>query len=159
LQITKNTVAIIDYTLTDDDGEEIDSSSDGEPLRYIHGVGDLIPGLEEELEGKRAGDSVKVRVPPEKGYGERDEALVQDVDRKHLPAEVELELGMQFQAQGPAGLLVMTVVDIGDDTVRLDANHPLAGVALNFAVTVRDVRPATEAELEHGHVHGPGGHH
>jgi len=158
MQITKNAVAAIEYELKDDAGEIIDTSEGSEPLTYIHGMGSLIPGLEAELEGKASGDELKVRIEPEDAYGERHEEMVQDVPRSELPDGVELQPGTQLQAQGPAGVQVVTVVSIDGDTVKMDGNHPLAGVNLNFDVKVVEVREATAEELEHGHVHGPGGH-
>lgn len=159
MQIKKHTVAAIQYTLKDDSGEVIDSSSGGEPLTYVHGVGGLIPGLEAELEGKRAGDALKVRIAPAQGYGERDENLVARVPRSQMPSGAPLEVGMQFQARGPEGAQVVTLVRLEDDAVWLDANHPLAGMHLNFEVSVVSVRAAAPEEIEHGHVHGEGGHH
>jgi len=157
LQIAKKTVARIEYKLTDDSGEVIDTSEGQEPLAYLHGSGNILPGLESELEGKTSGDAFKVRITAADGYGERDEGLVQDVPKDQLPEGAELQLGMQFQAQSEHGFHILTVVGIGDATVKMDANHPLAGVALNFEVEVVEVRDATSEELEHGHVHGPGG--
>ena len=158
MQITKHAVAAIDYTLTDDSGEVLDTSQGRTPLAYLHGVGGIIPGLERELEGKAAGDSFEVRIAPEDAYGVRNEAMVQDVPRSQMPDGVEIQVGMQLQAQTNAGPQVVTVVDVAEESIKLDANHPLAGVHLNFAVKVVEVREATAEELEHGHVHGPGGH-
>lgn len=158
MQIAKNTVAVLDYTLTDESGEVLDTSEGHGPLAYVHGVGMLIPGLEEELEGKVQGDTLKARIAPERGYGVRDEAMVQSVPREQLPDEVEIEVGMQFQARSDHGMHVVTVVAIEGDAVELDANHPLAGATLHFDVEVLEVRAATSEEIEHGHVHGPGGH-
>lgn len=158
MKIAKNVVAALEYTLKDDDGTVIDSSTGGPPLQYVHGVGGLIPGLEEELEGKAEGDSLQVRIAPEKGYGEREEAMIQSVPRSQLPADAEITVGTQFQAQSEMGIHIVTVTGVEGDTVQLDANHPLAGVHLNFDVKVVEVRPATEEEISHGHVHGPGGH-
>lgn len=158
MQIVKNAVVRIDYTLTNNEGEVLDTSKGREPLAYVHGVGGLIPGLEEELDGKAAGDSLKVSIPPEKGYGERNDGLVQTVPREQLPAEADVKIGMQFQAQSNAGVHVVTVTEIAGEEVTLDANHPLAGETLNFDVNIVDVREATTEELEHGHVHGAGGH-
>jgi FKBP-type peptidyl-prolyl cis-trans isomerase SlyD len=159
LQITTNAVATIEYTLKNDEGEVIDTSSGRDPLAYVHGVGALVPGLEAELEGKKAGDSLSVRIPPEKGYGERHAAMIQEVPRQQLPADPEPQIGMQFQARNEGGqTLILTVVAVEEETVKLDGNHPLAGVPLNFDVQVVEVREATSEELEHGHVHGPGGH-
>lgn len=159
MQITKNTVASFEYTLKDDSGSVIDTSKGRAPLAYVHGAGSLIPGLEDELEGKQDGDSFQVRIPPERAYGERDERMVQDVPRAELPPEVDIVVGMQFRAESPAGDHIVTVVEVEGESVRLDGNHPLAGVPLNFEVAVVGVRAATPEEVEHGHVHGPGGHH
>lgn len=158
MQITKNSVASIEYELKDDDGVVIDTSEGGEPLTYLHGVGNLIPGLEAELEGKGSGDAVRVRIEPNNAYGERHDERVHDVPRSELPEGIEIEPGTQLQAQGPDGIQVVTVIGVEGDTVKMDGNHPLAGVHLNFDVRVVDVREATAEELEHGHVHGPGGH-
>jgi len=159
MQITKNAVATIEYELTDDAGEVVDSSKGSDPLAYLHGAGNIIPGLESELEGKTIGDAFKVRISPEDGYGPRRDEMVQDVPREQFPDDAEIQPGMQFQAQGPSGgVHVVTVVGVQGDQVKLDANHPLAGVHLNFDVKIVEVREATAEELEHGHVHGPGGH-
>lgn len=158
MQITQNAVASIEYTLTDDSGEVIDTSKGQGPLTYLHGTGSLIPGLENELEGKGVGDAFKVRVEPDEAYGQRNEEMVQDVSREQLPADLDPQIGMQLQAQTEQGMHVVTVVGVEEAHVRLDANHPLAGVTLNFDVQVVEVREATGEELEHGHVHGPGGH-
>jgi FKBP-type peptidyl-prolyl cis-trans isomerase SlyD len=158
MQIAKHTVATLEYTLTDESGEVLDASKGREPLAYVHGVGMLIPGLEEELKGKVQGDSLKARIEPDRGYGVRDEAMVQSVPRQQLPDEVEIEVGMQFQAQSEGDVHVVTVVEVEGEEVKLDANHPLAGVTLHFDVEVKEVREATSEEIEHGHVHGPGGH-
>lgn len=159
MQIAKNKVVTIDYTLTDDDGAVIDSSDGREPLAYIHGMSNIIPGLESALEGKQTGEQLNVRVPPEEGYGERMDTLRQEVPKDRFQGAEDLQVGMQFHASTDSGPLVVTVVDIEGDTVTVDGNHPLAGVTLNFDVTVREVRDATAEEMEHGHVHGPGGHH
>lgn len=159
MKISQNAVVSIDYELKDDAGEVIDSSKDDAPMTYLHGVGNLLPALEAELDDKTSGDSLKVRLTAANGYGERSEEMVQVVKRAQFPTDITLEQGMQFQTEGPNGPQVVTVVEAADDDVKLDGNHPLAGVDLNFAVTVVDVREATPEELEHGHVHGPGGHH
>lgn len=159
MKIEKNKVVSIDYTLTDDQNEVLDSSEGGAPLAYIHGNGNLIPGLEKSLEGRTAGESIQVSVPPEEGYGVRDESKVGQVPREALAELGDVQPGMRFQAQGPHGVEVMTVVEVSDESVTMDGNHPLAGETLQFDVTIRDVRDATPEELAHGHVHGPGGHH
>jgi FKBP-type peptidyl-prolyl cis-trans isomerase SlyD len=158
VQIAHHTVASFNYRLTDDSGALIDGSED-EPLTYIHGTQSIIPGLEQALEGKRGGDTLQVRLSPELAYGERDEDLVQEVPREALPTEAEIEVGVQFHAESEEGQHILTVVGVDGDTVRLDANHPLAGKTLHFDVQVVSVRAATPDELKHGHAHGPGGHH
>jgi FKBP-type peptidyl-prolyl cis-trans isomerase SlyD len=159
MQIAKNSVVTIDYTLTDDSGTVLDSSEGREPLSYLHGSGGIIPGLECELDGKQIGEQLKVAVSPEDGYGIRNDALCQEVPRSHFDGIEGLEVGMRFRVDSDAGPMVITVMEIGDDSVSVDGNHPLAGVNLNFAVTVREVREATEEELAHGHVHGTDGGH
>jgi len=158
VQITAETVATFEYKLTKDDGELLDSSEGSEPLVYVHGTGSILPGLETQLEGKAAGDTLQVRLAPEDAYGEHDAGMVHEVERGQLPPDVEVTEGMQFHAESEDGVHILTVLSVEGDTVKMDANHPLAGVALNFDVKVVEVRAATAEELEHGHVHGPGGH-
>jgi FKBP-type peptidyl-prolyl cis-trans isomerase SlyD len=158
MQITKHKVVKIHYTLTDDDGDVIDSSEGGEPLVYLHGVGGIVPGLEDALEGKSVGDRIQVNVQPEDGYGEQDDDLLHEVDRSQFEEIDDLELGMQFQVDTDDGPMVVTVVEITDENVTVDGNHELAGVALNFDVTVREIRDATPDEIAHGHAHGEGCH-
>lgn len=158
MQIAKNTVATIDYTLTNEQGQVLDTSNGGEPLSYLHGVGGIIPGLENALEGKSTGDAVNVTIQPEQAYGTRNEQLVQEVPRKMFQGVDNIQPGMQFRAQGPQGTQVVTVVGVAGDNVKIDANHPLAGVTLKFDVNVVGVREATAEEISHGHVHGAGGH-
>lgn len=158
MQIGKHKVVTIDYTLTDAQGDVLDSSQGGEPLSYIQGTGSIIPGLEAALEGKSSGEALKVSVPPEQAYGERDEALRQTVSRDLFEAADRLEVGMRFRVQSDGGPQIITVAEIKGDTVTIDGNHPLAGVTLNFDVTIRDVRDATSEELSHSHVHGPDEH-
>jgi FKBP-type peptidyl-prolyl cis-trans isomerase SlyD len=155
MQITKHKVASIHYTLTDNDGKILDSSSGREPLTYIQGIGNLIPGMEEGLEGKSKGEKLSLKISPEKGYGIKDEALTQRVPRTAFGGQ-EVKVGMQFQTNQGG---VVTVTHAGLSEITVDANHPLAGLELNFAVEIMDIRPATEDEIAHGHVHGPGGHH
>ncbi len=159
MNIEKNVVVAIDYTLTDNDGVVIDTSTGREPLKYLHGTGALIPGLEKELEGKVAGDKLDVAIKPEEGYGARDEQLLQAVPREHFGHVPDIQVGMQFQANSEQGPIMVTIVDVNDQQVMVDGNHPLAGVILNFKVEVKEVRAATEDELSHGHVHGEGGAH
>jgi FKBP-type peptidyl-prolyl cis-trans isomerase SlyD len=137
----------------------IDSSSEGDPLAYMHGQGQIVPGLERALDGKCAGESLAVTVAPADGYGERDQDLVMVVSRAQFERPEELAVGLQVQVSGPEGDSVARVTAVEGDEVTLDSNHPLAGMRLSFSITVRDVRAATAEELRHGHVHGPGGHH
>jgi len=157
--IAPDKVVLIHYTLTDEAGKVLDSSSGGEPLAYLHGQGNIISGLESALNGRQAGDKLNVRVEPADGYGVRDDALVQQVPRRQFGG-TNVQPGMQFNAQSSHGQArVVTVTRIVGDMVTVDGNHPLAGEVLNFDVEVAEVRDATPEELEHGHVHGPGGHH
>ena len=156
MQIEKNRVVTFEYTLTDNDGEVIDSSEGGEPLSYVHGVGGLIQGVEEALEGKASGDQLNITVPPEKAYGDRDDELVDVVGRDAFGDVEDLDIGMRFRAQTDDGEHMVVVTQIEGDQVTLDGNHPLAGMQLNFDIKVKDVREASAEELEHGHVHGDG---
>ena len=158
MAITKDKVVSIDYTLTGENGQVLDSSKGKEPLAYLHGANNIIPGLESALEGKAAGDQLNVSIPPERAYGTRDERMVQAVPRTAFQGVADIQPGMQFQAQTQQGARLITVVGVEGDQVTIDANHPLAGATLNFDVKVVDVRDATEQEKSHGHVHGPGGH-
>lgn len=159
MQVTKHKVVAIDYTLKDDGGDVIDSSEGVEPLHYLHGEGNIVPGLECVLEGKSVGDQLNVTVSPSDGYGERHEELRQTVDRNTFADVDDLATGMQFRVQTEdEQFLVVTVVEVGDDKVVIDGNHELAGVTLHFDVTIRDIRDATSEEISHGHAHGPGGH-
>jgi FKBP-type peptidyl-prolyl cis-trans isomerase SlyD len=158
MQIAANCVAYIHYTLTDPSGSVLDSSSGGEPLAYLHGAGNIIPGLEQALEGKQAGDTLSVTVEPEQGYGVRDEALVQQVPRRAFQGVRDIKPGMRFHANTGHGDAQVIVTSIQGDMVTIDGNHALAGVTLTFAVEVTKVREATSEELMHGHVHGAGGH-
>jgi FKBP-type peptidyl-prolyl cis-trans isomerase SlyD len=159
MQIAKNKVAKIDYTLTDPNGQVIDSSQGREPLAYLHGASNIIPGLESALEGKAVGDVVNVTVPPEQGYGVHDPKLVQPVPRSNFQGVADIQPGMQFEARTPDGARIVKVVAVDEQNVTVDANHPLAGMPLKFDVTVKEVREATQEEVQHGHAHGAGGHH
>ena len=157
--VAADKVVLIHYTLKNDEGKVIDSSSGGDPLAYIHGHGNLIAGLERELEGKPAGTKLSVKIAAADGYGERDPQLVQRVPRRSFGGSA-VKPGMQFQAQTSSGEgRVATVVGIQGDMVTVDLNHALAGENLNFDVEIAEIRDATQEELEHGLVHGPGGHH
>jgi FKBP-type peptidyl-prolyl cis-trans isomerase SlyD len=157
MQISSHKVVSIHYTLRDNQGNILDSSEGRDPLHYIQGIGNLIPGMEEGLEGKQKGDKLDIKVSPEKGYGVRSEEMIQQVPRSAF-GDQEVQVGMQFQAQSNHGTQVVTVTEVGLESITVDGNHPLAGVELNFAVEVMDIREATQDELDHGHVHGPGGH-
>ncbi len=159
MNISKNCIVTLNYTLTDDENETLDTSVGGEPLVYLHGAQNIIPGLEEALEGKKMGDKFKVSIPAEKAYGEHMEEMIQNIPKNQFPPGQDLQPGMKFQANSPQGPIVLTVVEVGETDIMVDGNHPLAGENLNFDVEVAEVRAATEEELNHGHAHGPGGHH
>ncbi|HEX4649096.1 MAG TPA: peptidylprolyl isomerase [Steroidobacteraceae bacterium] len=159
MSIARDQVVTIHYTLRDEAGEVIDRSPPGEPLAYMHGHGNLVPGLERELTGRQTGDRLEVTLSPADGYGEYDAQLVQQVPRRALKGIGNLKLGMRLSASSGQGTRPVTVTRIAGDMVTLDGNHPLAGKKLHFEIEVAGVRAATEAELSHGHVHGPDGHH
>jgi FKBP-type peptidyl-prolyl cis-trans isomerase SlyD len=159
VSIQKDSVVTFNYTLKDDAGEIIDSSAPGEPLAYLHGHGNLVPGLERDLEGKNAGDKLSVKVAPSDGYGERNKDLIQKIPRRSLKGINQITVGMRLNAQTQEGPRAVTVTAVTGDMVTIDGNHPLAGQNLNFDIELVEVRDATEEELAHGHVHGPGGHH
>ena len=158
MKVAHNAVVVIDYTLKDNAGEVIDSSEGAGPLAYLHGSGNIVEGLEEALEGKEAGAEVQASIEPTKAYGERHEDMKQDVPIDLFGGVENIEPGMQFQSETDQGPVLVTVVEVTDEKVTVDGNHPLAGVHLNFDVKVLEVREATAEELEHGHVHGEGGH-
>lgn len=158
MQIAERCVASFHYTLTNDAGEVIDSSRGREPLAYLHGVGQIVPGLEEALAGRQAGDKFIVDVGPDEGYGPRHDGLIQQVPRAAFQGVDDLQVGMQFQAQGPQGALSVVISAIDGDLVTVDGNHPLAGETLHFDIEVTEVREASVEEVLHGHVHGAGGH-
>lgn len=157
--IAENCVVSMYYELTDDAGEVLDASTDGEPLTYLHGANNIIPGLENQLAGKAAGDKLTVTVQPQDGYGLRSSEMVQEVPRDAFPEPDAIEVGMRFNAQSDNGTMSVEVTALSPTTVTVDANHPLAGKVLHFAVTIDDVRTASAEELAHGHVHGAHGHH
>jgi FKBP-type peptidyl-prolyl cis-trans isomerase SlyD len=158
MQIESNSVVTLHYTLKDNDGNVIDQSDDGSFL-YMHGAMNIIPGLENALAGKSAGDEISVKVSPEEGYGVKDDARIQEVPKEMFDSADEIKVGVQFHAQGPDGsAVVVTVVEVKDEAVVIDGNHALAGMDLNFEVNIVDVREASAEEIEHGHVHGPHGH-
>ncbi len=158
MQIEPNSVVTLHYTLKDNDGNIIDQSDDGSFL-YLHGAMNIIPGLEDALIGKTAGDELSVSVAPEEGYGVKDPERIQEVPKEMFEGNDDIQVGVQFHAQSPDGAaVVVTVTEIKEDVVIVDGNHALAGVDLNFDVKVIEVRAASEEEVTHGHVHGPHGH-
>ena len=157
MKIQNNSVVSFHYSLTDDDGISIDSSEGKEPLGYLHGAGNIIPGLEKALEGKEVGDSLTVAVSAAEGYGEVQKELIQEVPREAFQGIDSIELGMQFEAQtGQGGSVPVTVIAVTDELVTVDGNHPLAGKNLNFDVTIEEIREASEEELAQRHIHGLG---
>jgi FKBP-type peptidyl-prolyl cis-trans isomerase SlyD len=158
MEISDKTAVSLHYTLTNAGGEELDSSVGDAPLVYLHGTGNIIPGLEEALTGKKVGDKLQVSIQPEKGYGLIDPAMSQVVSRKMFEG-MDIEVGMQFHADVNFGSGVITIAEINGDDITIDGNHPLAGEVLNFDVEILEVRAATADELAHGHVHGHGCDH
>jgi len=154
MNISQDSVVSIHYTLRDNQGNILDSSSGRDPLQYLHGRGNLIIGMEEGLEGRSMGDQFDLKISAEKGYGLKNDQLIQQVPLSAF-GDQPVNTGMQFSTQKGQ---VVTVTEVGKDTVTVDGNHPLAGVELNFQVEVVNIRTATEEEIAHGHVHGPGGH-
>lgn len=159
MQIADRRVAQFHYTLTNDQGEVIDSSTGHDPLTYLHGKGNIVPGLEKALVGKQAGDMLKVSVPPDEGYGLLLPEMIQVVPRDSFQGVDEIKAGMRFQAQTEHGPLMVRVTQVTEDSVTVDGNHELAGQTLHFEIEVTDVRDASVEEVLHGHVHGAGGHH
>ena len=157
MTITKNKIVSIDYTLRGADDEIIDISG-SEPMMYLHGHENIIPGLEKAMEGKAAGDSFKVFVPTVEAYGIRDQNLVIAVPRSSFDGVEKLEEGMQFEAQFPNGSQIVTIIKVTENDVTVDGNHPLAGMDLNFDIAIKEIRDATEEEIAHGHPHYEHGH-
>ncbi|MBL8859644.1 MAG: peptidylprolyl isomerase [Planctomycetes bacterium] len=158
--ISKGKIVSIHYTLRGDDGVVIDSSEGGTPLDYLHGAGNIVPGLEKGLDGHAVGEKLEVKVAPADGYGVHDPRGVQRVPRQAFPEDVDLEPGMQFGAEDPQGdSTTVWIVKVEDEQVVIDMNHPLAGKTLHFAISIAAVRDATKEEVAHGHPHGPHGHH
>ena len=160
LLIGENSVVSVNYTLTDDAGKVLDSSDGSKPMVYLHGAGNIVPGLEKALVGKAAGDSLKVRVEPAEAYGEVIPNGVKTIERAAFEGVDTVEVGMAFQAQAPDGSSQhIMVTKVEGDNVTIDINHPLAGVALNFDIKILSVREATKEELDHGHTHEDGHSH
>lgn len=158
MQIGPRTAVTIEYTLRDDKGELLDTSEGGTPLSYLHGSGTLIPAVEKALDGKGVGEAIEVSMTAAEGYGERDEKLVQNLPLRKLSTK-KAEIGKRYRIATPRGSQVGLVTAIHGDYATVDQNHPLAGRALSFVAKVVGVRAATDEELTHGHIHGPGGHH
>jgi FKBP-type peptidyl-prolyl cis-trans isomerase SlyD len=157
--IADGQVVIMQYTLRADDGEVLDASTADEPMAYLHGAENIVPGLEKALTGKGVGYKGKVVVEPAEGYGEREDAEPDAIPRRAFPPEMDIEPGMTFMAEGPNGEHApIWVLAVEDDKVIVDSQHPLAGRTLHFEVEVVGIRNATEDELAHGHPHGPDGH-
>jgi FKBP-type peptidyl-prolyl cis-trans isomerase SlyD len=157
MQIAEGMIASFHYTLTNDAGEVIDSSAGRGPLTYLQGAGNIVPGLEDEMLGRRAGEAFDVVVAPKAGYGETNPMLVQVVPKSALQGVETLEIGMEFQAHSPQGPMSVAITRIDGDEVTVDGNHPLAGQTLHFAIEITEVRPASSEERAHGHGHGEGG--
>lgn len=159
MTIAQHKVVTIHYKVSDSDSDEvIDSSVNGEPMTYLHGARNIIPGLEQALEGKSVGDELEVTVEPVDAYGERSDDRVQQVPIEAFQEIEKIEPGMAVTAQTDQGTINLVVIEVDETTVTVDANHPLAGKMLKFEVKIEAVRDASEEEMEHGHVHGPGGH-
>lgn len=159
MQISADKVVYFHYTLRNDAGEVLDSSDGNDPLPYIHGHQNIVPGLESELEGLSVGDKKLVIVSPDQGYGERHPDATQEVPLSDFPEDIPREEGLQIFAEGPDGQhFPLWITEVKANSVVLDGNHPLAGETLHFDVEIVEIRAAEEEELAHGHVHGPGGH-
>ncbi len=160
MSITDKKVVTIEFTVKNaDTNEVIESSVGGEPLIYLHGFNNLVPGLEKALTGKKVGDKYEVNVTAEEGYGVRDDALVQEVPMAAFEGVEKVDVGMEFTADGPNGPVVVEVTKIENDMVTIDSNHPLAGIPLAFSGEIQEIRDASDDELEHGHIHGPSCNH
>jgi FKBP-type peptidyl-prolyl cis-trans isomerase SlyD len=157
MQIADKKAVAIEFTLKDDKGEVMETSVGRDPLWYMHGIGNLVPGLEKALEGKSAGESIDVTLAPEEGYGARDDKLVRNLPLRRFPG-AKVQAGGRYQVQAEDGLRVVLVTAVNGDYAKVDGNHPLAGRTLHFIVKVVEVRDATADEQKHGHVHPPGGH-
>jgi FKBP-type peptidyl-prolyl cis-trans isomerase SlyD len=160
MKIADKTAVAIEFTLSDDKGEQIESSREGKPQWYLHGLGNLVPGLEKQLTGKSAGDTVDVKLGPADAYGERDEKQVRNVPLRRFKV-ARIQVGGRYPIQDSDGMRAVLVKAVNGDYAQVDGNHPLAGKTLHFVVKIVEVRKATEEELEHGHVHDADdhGHH
>ena len=159
MNISKNSAVTMHYALKNDNGDDLGSSQGHEPMAYLHGCDNIVPGLEKALDGKKAGDKISAVVSPEEGYGVKNEDGIKKIDKDRFEGDEEISVGMQIQVDIEGNVSIASVTEIGEKEITLDLNHPLAGVTLHFEIEIMDVREATEDELSHGHVHGPGGHH
>jgi FKBP-type peptidyl-prolyl cis-trans isomerase SlyD len=159
MKISEHSVVSFHYTLKNSKGEQLESSREGDAMTYLHGSGNIIKGLEKAMEGKATGESFEVTVEPAEAYGEHKPANIQRVSAKHFRDAKALKPGQVIGLQTQQGPVQVTVTKVGRFNVDVDANHPLAGQTLIFEVEVTEVREATDEEKDHGHVHGPGGHH
>lgn len=157
MAITQHSVVTFHYTLTGENGETLESTRERDPMRYLHGAGNIIPGLEKAMDGREKGDTFSVTVTPEEAYGPRVAGKVQRVAAKHFPQPRRLKPGQRVQLQTRRGPMPATVLKVGRFNIDIDANHPLAGRTLTFDVEIVDVRDATAEEIAHRHAHGPGG--
>ena len=159
--VAEDTVVSVHYKLSLESGDVVDSSQEGEPLNYLHGHGNIVPGLESQLAGRKVGDQFTAEISPEEGYGAHDPERIVRAPRASFPADVELAAGMQFHTEDEKGNpLLVQLTEVSEEEVTIDENHPLAGKTLLFEIEIAAIRAATEEELEHGHSHGPGdGHH
>ena len=160
MKVGKDKVVLMHYTLKNDAGDVIDSSDGGDPLPFLQGHGNIIPGLESALEGSKVGDKLDVSIKPEEGYGERMQDAIQEIPSSALQDIDEVKVGMQLQSQDQDGnAFIVNVIKVEDDKITVDANHPLAGETLHFSVSIESVRKAEAEELSHGHVHSNGHEH
>lgn len=159
MKVGKNMVVSLNYTLKNSEGQVLDTSEGREPLVYLHGAGNLIPGLEAQIEGHEKGAVLDIVVEPEHAYGNRRDDLYRVVPKSGFQGNEEMQVGMQVQLETDQGLAIASISAIEGEEVTLDMNHPLADMQLHFNVDIVDLREATEDEISHGHVHGPGGHH
>ena len=160
MKVGKDKVVVMHDTLKNDAGEVSDSSEGGDPLPFLQGYGNIIPGLESALEGSKVGDKLDVSIEPEDGYGLRMQDAIQEIPSSELQGVNEVKVGMQLQSQDQDGnAFLVTVTKVEDDKITVDANHPLAGETLHFSVNIESIRKAEAEELSHGHVHADGHHH
>lgn len=155
--IEKNNVVAMDYTLKDDEGNIVDSSNGQQPLEFLCGYQNIIPGLEKALIGKAVGDSIKVSVAPNEAYGDYEPTLVQIVNKNQIDSDDKIEVGTHFQVDTEEGPMIYTVIKVEGENITLDGNHPLAGQTLHFEVEIKAIRESSKEEQEHGHIHSADG--